>query len=171
MRRNFTRFSILILTAFIGVSVYSLWSAFFFSAPQVNNEGVVIVETFPKAVGDCQGVNFQPNSDGNQIFIEADAYLIDDDIILWLNRICSQAALNEVLFITLQTKDFKGKNSDLRDFLKADKAKRPINEVEIRVYGTIKKSYEKQNRPEYLILPSSIEILSPYRKFTPKGAA
>ncbi len=76
---------------------------------------------------------------------------------------CNQTG-SEIHFTFLELKDFKKLQKTLRI------SKPYYREIDVRIIGTVKKIYGKYGEKNYLIVPDSIEIISPYRESTPKAA-
>lgn len=164
------KFSIKILAAsltfFVGAAFSICWNVLFLPFPEIDalDEETIACNFTPTFVSICQ-LNDSPDSfDGKQVMTEATLYASgsDENVLYPIN--CFQTG-SEIHWTFLELKEFKKLHAALR-------IKEPYyKEVDVRVIGTVKKIYDKNGESNYLIVPDSIEIISPFRKFTAKGAA
>jgi hypothetical protein len=78
----------------------------------------------------------------------------------------------QLIFPVLDLKSFTGNNNNLKSLLESlALASSEAKEVDVRVIGLVKRSYDKDKKLQYFILPTTIELLTPIRKFEVKAAA
>jgi hypothetical protein len=115
----------------------------------------------------CELMNPRKSFNGQSIVTEATIYQIDDHVMVYPNSYCVDDA-DIFIWVQLDLTNYFGPNQELRYLLPN---KKPFSEIDVRIYGTVleRKSiiHEKMN----MIVPTKIELISPWRKFEPKAAA
>jgi hypothetical protein len=163
------------LTISIGVSAAFLWNLFT-TLPQVEvKENQIISEKFkPIEITACQVLDIPTSYDGKLVSIEATAYVNSNRVILFPNKNCYEPLSDDfqLIFPVLDLKGFTGNNNNLKSSLESlALASSEAKEVDLRVIGLVKRFYDKDKKLQYSILPTTIELLTPIRKFEVKGAA
>lgn len=104
--------------------------------------------------------------DGEIVETFATIYAVDSENILYpMNCFCQ----GDIHFSFLELTE---KNSTQHYLFEALRNDKPFKkEIDVRIVGEVVKFKHKDLGNSYLIIPKKIEIISPFRKFTPKGAA
>jgi hypothetical protein len=111
---------------------------------------------------------------GKSVVVEATVYAVDDYIIVHeiLGKVCGyhidSAQWDPFVLTTLDLTDYFGPNQDLKYLLRE---KKPFSEIDVRITGTVKRLPKNDNLLYYTIEPETIEVISPWREFEPKGAS
>jgi hypothetical protein len=79
---------------------------------------------------------------------------------------CANSDFDPFITTELDLHRYAGPNSNLKFALGPFE-----REVDVRILGTVKKAEKRGSLVEYKIEPEDIELVSPWREFTPKGAA
>lgn len=72
------------------------------------------------------------------------------------------------IFTTLDLSDYVGPNAKIGHLLATTKKG---SEIDVRIEGILRRSPTKIDPLRYKLVPTNIKLLSPWRPFTPKGAA
>ncbi len=169
------KYLIRIITILITFAV-GLQSSFFYNTwltdlPQVQvevSENLTYACKFaPSVVSLCELDSFPDKYDGKWVITEATVFAngYGENVLYPINWYESCETLKDIHFTFLELKDFK-------KFQIALKNSKPYHkEVNVRINGMVKIINEKHIGKSYLIIPDTIEIISPFRKFTAKAAA
>ncbi len=120
----------------------------------------------------CQLINEQKNLPDKTVSFEATAYVINDETIILYGENCSIEFI-DIMFARLGPESHSVLINNLRMLLegKDRESKKDFKEVTVKVIGTAKISADATGFQYISVTPVNIKIVSPFRKFTPKGAA
>ncbi len=125
----------------------------------------------------CQLFNEQNNLPDQLVTFEASAYLIYNDTIILDSNNCrlDSKIFNDpkgILFTRLEPASHSILIDNLRILLEDEHGKSGYSqEVTVKVTGTAKISADETGFRYVSITPVDIKIISPFRKFSPRGAA
>ena len=176
MQKLLIRIFVGIFTISFGVTAAFLWNLFFVAYPQVEVEEnkAIICQIIPKQITDCQVEDIPPSYNGKLISIKATVHLYQNQIVMLPVKPCIELVSNDFQMIVprLELKGFSGHNSNLKELLEKPRLNSSeANETDIQVIGVVKRYYDRNHKPQYLIIPNTIELLTPIRKFESGGAA
>ena len=124
---------------------------------------IFVCDMSPEAVSICKLDDEPDIYDGKWVMTEATIFATGNRNIL--HPIDCYQTSNKIHWTFVNLKNFKSFSQNIRI------SKPYKKEVDVRVTGTVKKIYNKYGKKEYLIIADTIEIISPFREFTPKAAA
>ena len=155
------------LTFLTGIGIFLFWNVFLTNQPQIETPNEVINESKP-ILSVCQLIDSPTEFDGKQISFEATAHVYNQKIILLPKDCSSSNYFSLSLSPKLNLVHFKGKYNNLNTLLEDEK------EVDLRITGFAKTGFDEDFSVRifiYYIVPSDIQLISPIRRFKPRGAA
>jgi hypothetical protein len=168
MFMSFPRLLVAIFTFSIGVAVFAAWVSFGESPEPVSS----IIDEFPDAISlnVCELSETAGKWVGKRVVIDATIYSVDDQFIVYpISGSClSFETFDSFVFTDLDLDNYFGPNQNLKYILRD---KRPKSEVDVRIEGIVRRAPKNNELVYYLIDSSNMTIISPLRKFTPKGGA
>ena len=171
MKSALIKLLIALFTFLIGIGAFFFWSDLLLSEPQGEITNLSMPEPKPTQISACQLLDEPENFDGKLVSFEAVVYVIyDGTVVLYPN--CNRQTDN-FIFAKLELGSYTGTFSNLKTLLEGRNrtSRDDFKEVDIRVVGTAKITYDSKGYKWYSVSPSNIEVISTFRKFEPKGAA
>lgn len=155
---------IAISTFLIGVSAFIIVSSLAVPAPvNVIDDEAMSVET----VDACDLDETSGKFIGKRIVTTATIYSIENHTVVFPIHGCFNNG-DSIVFTDRDLENYFGQNQDLKYILKD---KKPFSEVDVQIEGIVKRLPNQDELFYYIIEPTNLKIVSPLRKFTPKGAA
>jgi len=161
---------ITLLTFLIGVGASFCWNILS-TEPQVEVLNESIFEPKPTQTSVCQLLDEPDIFDEKLVSFKATVYVIYDGTVILYPTECYSHGDN-LWLPELEFDSYKGTNNNLKSLLEGTKltSRDDFMEVDVEVIG-IAKIIFKEGFKGYLITPKNLRIISPFRKFEPKGAA
>jgi hypothetical protein len=172
MKIHFVKSLTALLTFLIGIGVFlGYWNFRLENVPQAEVAAPMFAPV-PVQTTFCEIADNQ-NLNGKLVIFEATAYVIYDGTIILHPDNCNFRGETDLFFAELELDAYFGKLNNLKTLLegKNKESRDDFKEVDVKVTGTAKIITKANGYKIYSITPIEIEIISPFRKFTPKGAA
>jgi hypothetical protein len=164
------RFFACIVAFIIGTGICFYWSILP-TESQINNPNDLVVESLSTKVTVCQLEDYADSFDGKYVNFQATTYVIYDGTIVLSPKGCYLNTDNMV-FVNLELKHYNGSFNNLKVLLEnSNSIKEDYKEIDIDVIGKARITFDSKGYKHCSIYPVNIQIVSPLRKFTPKGAA
>ena len=167
MKIRFVQIFAAFLTFSIGIGIFLFWNVFSTNQTQIEIPNEIIDESKP-VLSVCQLIDSPTEFDGKVISFEATAHVHNQKIIL-LPKDCSSS---NYFSLSLPPKiDFvhsRERYNNLNILLEGEK------EVDLRITGIAKTGFDEDFSARifiYYVVPSEIQLISPIRRFKPRGAA
>jgi len=159
-----------LLTFLIGVSTFFGWNVLSIES-QVEVLDELVFEPKPTQTSVCQLLDEPENFDGKLLSFKATVYIIYDGTIILYPTECYSHG-NNLWLPELEFDSYKGTHSNLKSLLEGTKltSRDDFMEVDVEVLGVARIIF-KDGFKGYLITPKTLKVISPFRKFEPKGAA
>ena len=162
-----------LLTFLIGIGAFLFWNVLMTNDFQSKIKGESIPEQTAIQTSVCHIEEAPNNFDGKSVIFDATAYVVYDGTIILYPVNCNSVYIGNLNFSKLELKSYTGMHSNLTTFLEGGRLNSGENfkEVDIKVTGTMKITYDGEGDKWYSVTPTNIEIISSFREFEPKGAA
>ena len=172
MKLTLIKITTVIFTFLIGIITFQSWNVLSVNEFNVENLNVSVVEPISLQTSACQLMDETDNFDGKLLSFQATAYVIYDETIILYPKDCYTHTGN-MTFVKLELGSYSGANSGLKFLLEGRNRNSwdDFKEVDVKIIGTAKITYDAQGYKYYSISPTSIKLISSFRKFEPKGAA
>ena len=172
MKLTFVKISTTIFTFLIGVIAFQCWNILPTNEFQIQNLNVPAVEPITTQTSVCQLMDETGNFDGQLVSFQATAYVIYDGTIVLSPNDC-YCHTGNMTFVNLELDSYVGTNNGLKTLLEGKNRDSwdDFKEVDVKIIGTAKVTYDAQGYKYYSIFPTDIKLVSSFRKFEPKGAA
>jgi hypothetical protein len=164
--RRLLKPSIAVLTFLVGLTAF-----FLLSWPDPGPVSLPVAEPIRISVCDLE----EPSGRfvNQRVEVTATVYEISDPRRLVLypaEYVCKYAPVDNSVFTELDLEDYAGPDSNLMNLFETE---RRGFEIDLKITGTIRKLplSDRNHLFFYSLEPDNIEIISPWRKFEPKGAA
>ncbi len=159
-----------LLTFLIGVSTFFCWNILS-TEPQIEALNESVFEPKPTETSVCQLLDEPDNFDGKLVSFKATIYVVyDGTVILYPTECYAQG--NNLWLPELEFDSYKGTHNNLKSLLEGTKltSRDDFMEVDVEVLG-VARIISKDGFKGYSITPKNLKVISPFRKFEPKGAA
>lgn len=105
---------------------------------------------------------------GQTVVLEATVYAVGSKVIIYPTSFCDSRYdpfVNSYVDFT----GYSGRNKEISYLLTRDG--KPFSEVDVRIRGSVSRAPTNADLWYFTVSPSDIEMITPWRKFEPKGAA
>ena len=172
MKSIFIKIFIALSAFLIGVFAFCYWSNSLQSEIRVEIATSSELKQLPIQVSACQLDDYPESFDGELVNLEATAYVIYDGTIILAPKDCYFQTGNMV-FSRLELNFYTGSHDNLKNMLegKNRNSKEDFKEIDVKVIGVARITYNATGYKMYSIYPSDITLTSTLRKFKPRGAA
>lgn len=172
MKLTFVKILTVILTFLIGVIAFQCWNVLPANEFQIENFSVLAIEPITAQTSACELMDETGNFGGQLIGFQATAYVVYDGTVILYPNDC-YCHTDNIIFVKLELDSYSGANSDLKALLEGKNRdlRDDFKEVDVKIVGTAKITYDTKGYRYYSIFPTDIKLISSFRKFEPKGAA
>jgi hypothetical protein len=165
MKTFSVRLFVCVATFIIGTGI-CFYLAAFSNEPHLNFQKDLTLEQISTKVTVCQLEDYADNFNGKFVNFQATTYVIYNGTIVLSPKGCYVNTVN------LELKDYSGSFNNLKTLLEnSNDFKEDYKEIDIEVIGKAKIIYDSKGYKHCSIYPTEIQVISPLRKFEPKGVA